>query len=48
MPVGDPDALAKAIEAVLESPLPGSVLQTRAEDFSVDKITDQYLQLLMT
>ena len=48
VPVGDPEALAKAIEAVLESPLPGSVLQKRAEDFSVDKITDQYLQLLMT
>jgi glycosyltransferase involved in cell wall biosynthesis len=46
VPVGNAEALAKAIAETLEFPLPGKVLQKRAHDFSVDKITCDYFKLL--
>lgn len=46
VPVGDVEALARAIAETLESPITRETLQRRAQDFSVDVITDQYLRLL--
>jgi glycosyltransferase involved in cell wall biosynthesis len=44
-PVGDPDALARAILATLSAPPPRDVLQARGNLFSVTSAADQYLAL---
>jgi len=41
-PVGDDSALAAAIEATLESPLPPDKLVERAHDFAPDAVIDEY------
>lgn len=45
-PVGDAAALADAMAATLDSPLPPDVLRKRADVFSVDAAIDRYLQLI--
>ncbi len=47
VPVGDHAALAQAIEATLDDPLPIEILKARAAQFSVEVITDQYLKVLL-
>ena len=46
-PVGDPDALAAAMQATLSGTHDHSALKARARDFSVEKIADEYLDLLL-
>ncbi|MBN2386539.1 MAG: glycosyltransferase [Anaerolineales bacterium] len=46
-PVGDPEALAGALAAALDNPLPPEALRQRAEDFSIEVITRRYLQVLL-
>ncbi len=46
VPVGEPDALANAILLALDAPLPAQRLRSRAEEFSVDKICDRYLEVI--
>jgi glycosyltransferase involved in cell wall biosynthesis len=46
VPVGDPQALAEAILTALVEPPQADLLRARAEDFSVEKIADQYLEVL--
>jgi glycosyltransferase involved in cell wall biosynthesis len=48
VPVGDPQALAEAILTALVEPPQADLLRARAEDFSVEKIADQYLEVLCT
>lgn len=47
VPVGDVDALAKAMEASLSATHDREALKRRAQDFSVDKAADAYLDLLL-
>jgi glycosyltransferase involved in cell wall biosynthesis len=47
VPVGDVDALARAIDQVLDAPLPAKRLQERAQLFSVERSVDRYLDLLL-
>jgi len=47
VPVNDPEALARAIAEALDHPLPPERLRARAQDFSVDKIVAQYLDVLL-
>lgn len=47
VPVGDASLLADAIMETLDCPVDSQVLQQRADAFSVSKITDQYLEVLM-
>ena len=47
VPVGEPQALASAIDKTLENPLESETLVQRARDFSVELIGDQYLDLLL-
>ncbi|MFH5834127.1 glycosyltransferase [Halalkalibaculum sp. DA384] len=46
VPVGNPDAIAHAILEELEKEHDPEFLKKRAQDFSVEKIADQYLELL--
>ncbi len=46
VPVGDWQAMARAIEATLDDPMPAGVLKARAAAFSVDASVDRYLALL--
>ena len=46
VPVDDPEALAAGIAAALEQPVAPEVLQTRAAEFSLDKIVARYLAVL--
>ncbi|HEV8715108.1 MAG TPA: glycosyltransferase [Candidatus Binatia bacterium] len=46
VPVGDDAALAKAILSVMETPPDPDRLQARAAMFSVDRVVNQYLQVL--
>jgi glycosyltransferase involved in cell wall biosynthesis len=46
VPVGDEAALATALRNALDSPPDKSQLQTRADDFSLEKITRAYLAAL--
>ncbi len=46
VPVGDVDALAEAILATLNAPLAGEILRSRAREFSLECITDQYLSII--
>lgn len=45
VPVGDDEALAKAICMALDRPVEAERLRSRAQDFGVRRITDQYLDL---
>jgi glycosyltransferase involved in cell wall biosynthesis len=47
VPVGDVDALAKAMEDALSRTHDREGLKRRAQDFSVDKAADSYLDLLL-
>jgi glycosyltransferase involved in cell wall biosynthesis len=46
VPVGDPAAMAEAIGAALDFPLPVDMLHKRAEAFSVDVAVEKYLGIL--
>lgn len=46
-PVGDAAALAAAMAATLDRPLPAQTLQARAQAFSEQSSVDQYLRLLL-
>jgi glycosyltransferase involved in cell wall biosynthesis len=47
VPVGNHQALATAILGVLDSPTSSELLKGRADDFSVDRIVDQYISILL-
>ncbi|MGY0611537.1 glycosyltransferase [Luteimonas sp. A501] len=47
VPVGDADALARAMLESLQSQHDHAVLKVRAQDFAVDKVADRYLDLLL-
>ncbi|MBL1178388.1 glycosyltransferase [Pantanalinema sp. GBBB05] len=44
--VGDANALAEAIIATIQHPLPAEVLQQRAQAFSIAAVTEQYIDVL--
>ena len=46
VPVGNSLALAAALSATLDAPLPRDLLQGRAEAFSIDRVMDRYLEVL--
>ncbi|MBM3152721.1 MAG: glycosyltransferase, partial [Chloroflexi bacterium] len=46
VPVGDAAAMAAAIEIALDHPIPAEDLHARASQFSLEKISRQYLRLL--
>jgi glycosyltransferase involved in cell wall biosynthesis len=46
VPLGDADALADAIVETLQNPIQSKILQQRSQDFSLDRITHQYLNVL--
>lgn len=46
VPVGNPEALAGAMEEALLHPMPGDLLRRRAQVFSVETAIDQYLSAL--
>jgi glycosyltransferase involved in cell wall biosynthesis len=46
VPVGDAAALAAAIATTLEQPVDAAVLKQRSQDFSLDHVVDQYLDVL--
>lgn len=48
VPVGDATAMAEAIQKMLDDPTNPDLLATRARDFSVEKIVDQYEELLLS
>ena len=45
VPVGDPAALARGLEDALDSPPDPATLQRRAQDFSIERIAQAYLDL---
>ena len=47
VPVGDPEALARAMMETIENPPDSSLLRKRSEDFSSARIIDQYLEILL-
>ncbi|MGI0483922.1 glycosyltransferase [Pantanalinema rosaneae CENA516] len=46
VPVGDAEALAEAIVSTIQQPLPAEVLRQRAKAFSVEEVTEQYIDVL--
>jgi glycosyltransferase involved in cell wall biosynthesis len=46
VPVGDAEAMAKAIIDTLDSPPDTVAIRNRAEEFSVDTAVDKYLEVL--
>ena len=46
VPVGDAEALALALERVLDAPPDPAVLRARAASFSVDRAAERYLEVL--
>ncbi len=46
VPVGDPRALSAGIEEVLRDPVSSDKLKQRADDFSVNSVLDEYVQLI--
>jgi len=46
VPVGDPQALAEAILATMAEPRDADRLRARAQDFSLERIAEQYLEVL--
>jgi glycosyltransferase involved in cell wall biosynthesis len=47
VPVGAPDALAEAILRVLDAPPERERLRRRADDFSVDRVAERYLAVML-
>jgi glycosyltransferase involved in cell wall biosynthesis len=47
VPVGDADALARAMAEALDRPVPTELLCARAADFAVERAVDRYLELLL-
>ncbi|MDG4561607.1 MAG: glycosyltransferase [Candidatus Competibacter sp.] len=47
VPVGDADALAQAMQAALQENPDREALKARARDFAVDKIADEYLDVML-
>lgn len=47
VPVGDADALAQAMQAALQEKPDREALKARARDFAVDKIADEYLDVML-
>ena len=47
VPVGDWRAMARAIEATLDDPMPAKALKARASVYSVEASVDKYLELLI-
>lgn len=45
VPVGDHEAMAKALLATLDQPMPSDVLRARGEEFSVDRAVERYIAL---
>lgn len=45
-PVGDAEALARAMHAALEAPIERELLMRRGAEFSIERAADQYLALL--
>lgn len=45
VPVGDSEQMARAMLDTLESPLPSEILRRRAEEFSIDRAVNAYLDL---
>ncbi|WP_198038372.1 glycosyltransferase [Skermanella stibiiresistens] len=45
-PVGDPEALARAMGEALENPVPAALLRAKADEFTADRAVDRYLELL--
>jgi glycosyltransferase involved in cell wall biosynthesis len=48
VPIGDSEAMANAIESVLDAPPNRDLLRQRAADFSVDRVADSYENLART
>jgi glycosyltransferase involved in cell wall biosynthesis len=46
VPVGDPQVMAEAILSTMAEPTAAGLLRARARDFSVERIADQYLEVL--
>jgi len=46
VPIGDAPAMTRALRDTLESPLPRDVLRARGAEFSVERATDAYLEVL--
>ena len=46
VPVGDDAAMARAILGTLDAPPDPEPLRLRADDFSVDRATERYLEVL--
>ncbi|MBW4578143.1 MAG: glycosyltransferase [Tildeniella nuda ZEHNDER 1965/U140] len=46
VPVNDPAALADGILATLQAPIAPEILRQRAQEFSVDRVVDQYIDML--
>lgn len=46
VPVGDDAAIAAAVERILDKPTPPTLLQARAQEFSVERAVDCYLAVL--
>lgn len=47
VPVGDYETLARTIAETLNNPLPRNFLLRRASEYSIDTISEQYLELLL-
>jgi glycosyltransferase involved in cell wall biosynthesis len=47
VPVGDFEALAAALDEVMQTPAPASLLKARASDFTASLIAHQYLSILL-
>jgi glycosyltransferase involved in cell wall biosynthesis len=48
VPMDDPEALARTMAETLASPVDAEILKSRAEEFSIEKITDEYLRFFET
>jgi len=46
VPVGDPQTLSEAMLATMADPPDAKLLRLRAQDFSIERIADQYLEVL--
>jgi glycosyltransferase involved in cell wall biosynthesis len=46
-PVGNPDALAEAMIRTLQKPLPAEELKSAAEDYSTEKISEDFIRTLL-
>jgi glycosyltransferase involved in cell wall biosynthesis len=46
VPVGDDEALAQAIAATLDDPVPAGLLRERASNFSLERAVEAYLALV--